>query len=61
MTQRVKDLVLSLLWLGLLLWCGFNLWPGNFFMPWEQPKKKKIKVCKSLGLSLGRLSLFARL
>ena len=27
MTQWVKDLALSLLWLG------FNLWPGNFCRP----------------------------
>ena len=26
----VKDLVLSLLWLGSLLWCRFDPWPGNF-------------------------------
>ena len=28
----VKDLVLSLLGLGLLLWHGFNPWPGNLCM-----------------------------
>ena len=33
--QWVKDLVLSLLWLG------FNPCPGNFRMPWTQPKKQK--------------------
>lgn len=27
MVQRVKDLVLSLEWLGLLLWPGFDPWP----------------------------------
>ena len=31
MTQQVKDLVLSFLWLWLLLWLGFDPWPGNFF------------------------------
>ena len=31
--QRVKDLALSTLWLQSLLW------PGNFPMPWTQPKK----------------------
>ena len=34
MARWVKDLVLSLLWLGSLLWRGFNSWPGNFCMPW---------------------------
>ena len=37
----VKDLVLSLLWLGSLLWCRFDPWPGNFCMQRAQPKKKK--------------------
>ena len=39
--HQVKDPVLSLQWLGSLLWCRFNPWPGNFHMPWAQPKKKK--------------------
>ena len=43
MAQWVKDLVLSLLWLGSLLWHGFNPWPGNFRMPQVWPKKKKKK------------------
>ena len=30
LAQRVKDLALSLLWLGKLLWCRFDPWPGNF-------------------------------
>ena len=34
--QRVKDLVLSLLWPG----CSFSPWPGNFCMLQVQPKKK---------------------
>ena len=38
--QQVKDLMLSLQWLGLLLWHGFDPWPGNFHMPWVQPAKK---------------------
>ena len=33
----VKDLVLSLLWLG------FDSWPWNFHMLWAQLKKKKKK------------------
>ena len=32
----VKDLVLSLLWLGL------NLWPGNFYRPWVGPKEAQL-------------------
>ena len=35
MAQWVKDLALS------LLWQEFDPWPGNFQMPWGQPKKKK--------------------
>ena len=41
MAQQVKNLVLSLQWLWLQLWHGFGPWPGNFCMPWVQPKKKK--------------------
>ena len=33
----VKDLVLSLLWLG------FSSWPGKCHMPWTYPKEKKKK------------------
>jgi len=38
MVQWVKDLALSLQWLGFLLWCGLVLWPGNFHMWWVWPK-----------------------
>ena len=31
--SRVKDLALSLQWLGSLMQCRFNLWPRNFHMP----------------------------
>ena len=41
MAQQIKDLELSLLWLGSLLWHWFNPWPWNFCMPQAQPKKKK--------------------
>ena len=41
MAQQVKDLVLSLLWLGLLLRCGFDLWPGNFHVLQVPPKTNK--------------------
>ena len=40
MAQLVKDLALSLLWLGLLLWLGFDPWPRNVPMLWAWPKKK---------------------
>ena len=43
MAQCVKDLVLSLLWHGLLLWHRFSPWPRNFCMLQSQPKKKKKK------------------
>ena len=42
-TQKVKDLVLPLLWLGSLLWFGLDPWPRNFCMLWQGPKKKKKK------------------
>ena len=38
--RRVKDLALSLLWLGLLLWSRFKPWPRNLHMLQAQPKKK---------------------
>ena len=40
--QWVKDLTLSLQWLGSLLWLGFDPWPGNSHMPqvWQKKKKK---------------------
>ena len=44
MVQQVKDLVVSLQWLGLLLWSGFDPWPGNSHMPWAWLKKKKRSV-----------------
>ena len=37
--HQVKNLALSLQWLGLLLWCRFYPWPGNFHVLWVQPKK----------------------
>ena len=39
----VKDLDLSLLWLGLPLLCGFDPCPGNFLMPWVRLIKKAYK------------------
>ena len=44
MTQCVKELALSLLWLGLQLWqCGFNPWPGNFCIPRAQQPPSHIR------------------
>ena len=37
----VKDLTLSLPWLGSLRCHGFSTWPGNFWMLWPKKKKKK--------------------
>ena len=52
MVQQVKDLVVSLLWLGLLLWCGFDPWSRKFHMPQVRPKKEiiiKIQIlCKPI-------------
>ena len=51
--QRIKDLVLSLQWPGLLLWYGFDPWPGNFHMlHGHGPKKKKKKNLKKKLLSI---------
>ena len=49
MPQKVKDLVLSMGWLGQLLWCGFNPWTGNFLMPkvWLKKKKKVVRNKKT--------------
>ena len=43
MAQKVKDAVLSLLWLRSPLWHGFDPQPGNFHIPqgWQKKKKKK--------------------
>lgn len=39
--QQVKDLTLSLLWLGPRLWHGLTPWLGNFLKLQTQPKKQK--------------------
>ena len=41
MAQWVKDLLLSLQWLGSLLGRKCNPWPRNFHMPWVQKNKNK--------------------
>ena len=43
MAQQVRNMALSLKWLGSLLWLGFDPWPGNFNGGEGQPKKKKKK------------------
>ena len=39
----VRDLALSLQWLGSLLWHRLSPWSGNFHMPQTHPKNKKNK------------------
>ena len=51
----VKDLALSLQWPRLLLWHGFSPWPGNFHMPQEWQKKKKIICIKNSNAQLVEL------
>ena len=46
-TQWVKDLALSLMWLGSFLWCGFDPWPGNFCICRHGHKRK---VCSTVLL-----------
>jgi len=45
--QLVKDLVLSLLWLGSLLWCAFNPGPQNICMLQAQPKQTNKQLNKN--------------
>ena len=42
--QQVKDLALSLQWLGLLLWRGFDPWPGNFHLLWAWPESQNKNI-----------------
>ena len=41
MAQKIKDLALSLQWLGLLLWGRFDPGPENFHLLWVWLEKKK--------------------
>ena len=43
MVQWLKDLALSMQWLGWLLWCEFGSRPGNLHMPqvWQKKKKRR--------------------
>ena len=43
MLQQVKDLVLSLLWLGLLLWLRFDPWPETSMCCGHGQKKRRTK------------------
>ena len=52
MVQCVKNLALSLQWLGLLLWCGFDPWPKNFHMPQAQPEKESERVRERAPIKL---------
>ena len=67
--QWVKDLALSLLWLGLQLWQEFDPWPQIFYMWWQvgregvQGQKKKgvvkrvVKNRCTLGINCTRYTL----
>ena len=48
MAQQIKDLALSVLWLGLELWYRFNPLPRNFHMLQAQPttphQRKKERI-----------------
>ena len=41
MVQWIKDLALSLPWLGSLLWGPFSAWSGNFHMPQVHPGQEQ--------------------
>ena len=56
MSQWVKDLVLSLLWLWLLLWYGFDTQAGNFHMPQVWPKTKQ-NLEKKVNLVVYKLQI----
>ena len=51
MAQKVKDPVLSLMWLWLQLWHGFSPWPANYPMLQVQPKKIKKQKTEAQMLS----------
>ena len=57
MAQQVMDPSSLLLWHGSLLWQGFDPWPGNFHMPWTQPKKKMATA--SVGQGVGNRRTFS--
>lgn len=49
---EVENLLLSLLWFGLLLWPRLDPWPGGFS---HSPKQKQ-KICRCPGLILDQLN-----
>ena len=63
MVQQVKDLVLSLLWLGPLLWRRFYPCPGNLHVPWAQPKNPKhlFRILRAIKMGEILLWLWCRL
>ena len=62
--RRVKDLALSLLWLGLLLWSRFKPWPRNLHMLQAQPIYIYIHIhkgiCKRSGKRYTMLTLIKK-
>ena len=54
MVQWVKDPGWSYLWHRPKRQLGFSPWPGNIHMPLLQPKRKKKKRKKGMGLCVGR-------
>ena len=60
MSQWVRDLALSLLWLALLLWCRLDPWPRNFCMLRVWQKKKKKILCLYSLLALVVDSIFGK-
>ena len=48
MVQRVKDLVLSLLWFRLQVWHKFHPWPQDFCMLWVWPKRGKSNILQDI-------------
>lgn len=51
MMQQVKDLVLSLQWLGLQLWQRFDPWPQNFctLQAWLKEGRDETFTCQKLS------------
>lgn len=50
--QWIKDLTLSLWWLGSLLRHRFSPWPGKFHRPWVQPKKSHFRSVSYVPVSV---------
>ena len=52
MAQRVKDLALLLLWLGLLLWHGYDPWPQEILHAWGMAQKTPQKMYNGKNYSI---------